>query len=173
MSRARIQAFVFAGFLAGGAGSLFAYLLGTVDAGGFSPQFSETILLMAVLGGLGSLAGPFLGTVYLGIATFVLSSTSAVNAAIGVAVLVLLVLAPGGVSQVVYAGRDAFLRRVAERFDITVPSLISASRLDSSGRTRTDILPKRTRTGSTEFVPERYRLDVVPENVASLRANQS
>ena len=170
LARARIQAFVFAGFLAGGAGSLFAYLLGTVDAGGFSPQFSETVLLMAVLGGLGSLAGPFLGTVYLAVATFVFSSTAAVDAAVGVAVLVLLVLAPGGVSQVVYAGRDAFLRRVAERFNITVPSLIASSRLDSSGRARTVILPKRTRTGSTEFVPERYRLDVVPENVAALRA---
>lgn len=173
LPRARIQAFVFAGFLAGGAGSLYAYLLGTVDAGGFSPQFSETILLMAVLGGLGSLAGPFLGTVYLAVATFVFSSTAAVDAAIGIAVLTLLVLAPGGVSQVVYAGRDAFLRRVAERFDITVPSLISSSRLDSSGRNRTPMLPKRTRTGSTEFVPERYRLDAVPENVAALRMKQS
>ncbi|MHB8718499.1 MAG: ABC transporter permease [Candidatus Dormibacteria bacterium] len=172
LARARIQAFVFAGFLAGGAGSLFAYLLGTVDGGGFSPQFSETILLMAVLGGLGSLAGPFLGVVYLAVATFVVSSSSGVNAAIGFAVLTLLVLAPGGVSQVVYAGRDAFLRRVAERFAITVPSLLSGSRLDSPGAERIPILPKRTRAGSTEFVPHRYRLDALPENVAALRGRQ-
>lgn len=167
--RARVQAFVFSGFLAGAAGSLFAYLIGTVDAGGFAPQFSETILLMAVLGGLGSLAGPFLGVVYLALVTFLFPAASDVNAAVGIAVIVLLVLAPGGASQVVYAARDAFLRRVADRYGVVVPSLISGSRLDAGGHVRVPMAPKLSPTGGTAFVPRRYRLDVVPENVAALR----
>jgi branched-chain amino acid transport system permease protein len=171
--RARMQAFAFAGFLAGAAGSLFAYLLGTVDAGGFAPSFSETILLMAVLGGLGSLAGPFLGVVFLAVVTFLFPSAADVNAAVGAAVIVLLVLAPGGVSQVVYLARDAFLRRVAERFGVVVPSLISGSRVDRAGHVRVPLAPNRTRGGSTAFVPRRYRLDAVPENVSAMRGPTS
>lgn len=169
LTRARLQAFAVSGFIAGGAGALYAFQLGQVGQGTFPPELSEDILLMTVLGGLGSLAGPFLGVIYLGFAHFLTGDGTAQSAAVGVAVIVLLTLAPGGVAQVLYVGRDAFLRRVADRHHLVVPSLISGSRLSASGRMRVPLAPKLGPGGGAVFVPRRYRLDAVPANVAALR----
>lgn len=157
--RTRLAGFAVSGFLAGGAGALFAFGVQTPSPGAFTPAFSQDLLLMVVLGGLGALSGPLLGVVYLGVVSNVFSAGSGASAAIGVAVLVMLIAAPGGVSQVIFGARDAILRRIADRHGIVVETLADTSVEDIDGRRRARLLPKVSATGGEAFVPRRYRLE--------------
>ena len=156
--RARLQAFAVSGTIAAFAGGLYAYSLGTLDSGTFSPAFSEDLLLMAVLGGLGFIGGPLLGVLYLALVTAFLGGGSAGDAAIGAGVVVLLLLAPGGITQLVFGVRDAVLRRIAEQRGIVVPSLVADVRVDPDGRVRVPISPRLGDSGIPADVPRRYRL---------------
>lgn len=126
----RLAAFAISGFVAGLAGSLVAYQNTVFSAGGFSPEQSIALFVMAVIGGVGSLAGAVLGAVYLvglpllpGLRDirFIQLLTS------GIGVLLVLNFLPGGLAQGVYDLRDAFLRRVARRHGLHVASLVADS----------------------------------------------
>src|SRR5581483_917462 len=64
---ARLQAFAISGALAAGAGALFVFHEHAVDPVSFIPAVSINIFLIAVVGGLGSIAGPLIGMVFFGI----------------------------------------------------------------------------------------------------------
>ncbi len=130
LARTRLAAFAMSGFIAAVAGALFAYQQRTVDAQTYSPRTSILIFTMTIIGGAGSLAGAVIGAVYvLGIPLLpglreidnidLLSS--------GVGLLVLLLFLPGGLAEGFYRARDSFLRRVAAKHKIHVPSLIADS----------------------------------------------
>ena len=58
----KLAAFVIAALFAGAAGALYAYFVESVyPASIFDPNFDVAIVLMAFLGGLGTIAGPILG----------------------------------------------------------------------------------------------------------------
>jgi branched-chain amino acid transport system permease protein len=59
----RLIAFVISTFFAGLAGGLFAYSLRYVDHSVFNPYYSFLPLMMAVIGGLGTIEGPIIGAV--------------------------------------------------------------------------------------------------------------
>lgn len=61
----KLLAFVFSTFFAGIAGGLYVYFIGFVDNSIFSPANSFTPLIMSVIGGLGTIAGPIVGAVIL------------------------------------------------------------------------------------------------------------
>lgn len=61
----KLFAFVMAAFFAGVAGSLYAHHIGVLDPGKFNFDYSVEILLMAVLGGLGSITGSLIAAVAL------------------------------------------------------------------------------------------------------------
>ena len=61
----KLFAFVMAAFFAGVAGSLYAHHIGVLDPGKFNFDYSVEILLMAVLGGLGSITGSIIAAVAL------------------------------------------------------------------------------------------------------------
>ncbi|MCA1830603.1 MAG: branched-chain amino acid ABC transporter permease [Actinomycetota bacterium] len=65
VAKYKLMAFALSGLIAGFAGALFAHWSGTVSAGGelpaFGLQFSLTIVFFTILGGVRSIAGPFLG----------------------------------------------------------------------------------------------------------------
>jgi branched-chain amino acid transport system permease protein len=61
----KIKAFLIAGLLAGIAGSLYAHYFAFVDPDSFSVDVSIFILSMVLVGGMGTLWGPILGTVLL------------------------------------------------------------------------------------------------------------
>jgi branched-chain amino acid transport system permease protein len=62
---AKLGAFAVGSFYCGVAGALFAFAyLGTVEPHGFDLDRSFQILFMVILGGLGSVAGPFLGAAF-------------------------------------------------------------------------------------------------------------
>jgi branched-chain amino acid transport system permease protein len=63
--RAKLLAFAIGSFYSGVAGALWAFAyLGTVEPHGFDLDRSFQILFIAILGGLGSVAGPFLGAAF-------------------------------------------------------------------------------------------------------------
>ncbi len=159
LTRARLQAFVVSGFFAALGGALFAYQVGGASGGGFTPEFSEKLFLMTVVGGLGAVAGPFLGAVFLLVATTLVDTGSGSGAVVAAAAIILLLSAPGGVAQVVASIRDSFLRRVADRYHVEVPAFAHGAG-ETDGRAR--LAPKRLSSGATEFVPRRYRLDRRP-----------
>src|SRR5207302_2439681 len=65
--RARLEAFVIAGFIAAVAGGLFAYQQHNVTTLGFGPDKSLDVFLLTVIGGLGSVAGPLVGSLFQGV----------------------------------------------------------------------------------------------------------
>lgn len=126
----RLGAFAISGFIAALAGSLYAYNAQSIDYNRFQPITSLVMFSLVVIGGMGSLTGPFLGAVYvLGIQYFL--PTELQLFATGFGMLILLLVLPGGLGQAFYALRDRYLRFVAEKRDILVPSLI-ADRLEAA-----------------------------------------
>ena len=65
LSKYRIMAFGISSFFAGIGGALFAHYLGFVSAEGFTIFLSIQFLAMVVIGGLGSVAGSLLGTIFI------------------------------------------------------------------------------------------------------------
>lgn len=59
----RLLAFILSTFFAGLAGGLYAQCIRYIDVSIFSPHFSFLPLMMAVIGGLGTLSGPLIGSV--------------------------------------------------------------------------------------------------------------
>jgi len=120
----RLSVFAISGFIAALAGALYAYNEQSVDYTRFLPQTSLLMFSMVVIGGMGSLVGPILGAVYIGVIQNYLSANLQLFAT-GFGLLVLLLVFPGGLGQVVFSLRDRFLRGLSEKHDITVPSLFA------------------------------------------------
>jgi branched-chain amino acid transport system permease protein len=156
--RLRLSAFAISGFFAALAGGLFAFHQHAVSATAFAPEVSVTMFVMAVIGGLGSVAGPLIGTTFYTILKIFSVSPLIEFFATGAGGLFILLFVPGGLSQLVYGIRDAILRRVASRNRIVVPSLVADTALSAEGA-RAEILAKRGAAGGEAFVPVRYRLE--------------
>jgi hypothetical protein len=88
---------------------------------------SLTAFLYAVVGGLTSLPGAVLGTIAFSALGFAGGPNLSVLAS-GVGVSIILLVFPGGLAQAAQQARDGALRRLAERHDLHVPSLVSDSR---------------------------------------------
>jgi branched-chain amino acid transport system permease protein len=122
---ARLAAFAISGFFAAVAGGLFAHIQGVVDPNQFSPSQSLQIFAMCVIGGLTSVGGALVGALYVLGFQYFLPDYSLL--ASGMGMLLLLLFFPGGLSELGINLRDAFLRRVAIKKGIHVPSLLADS----------------------------------------------
>ncbi|HUF33864.1 MAG TPA: ABC transporter permease [Acidimicrobiales bacterium] len=128
LARTRLTAFAISGFIAALAGGLLAYQSMAVDAGTYAPDRSISFFAMTVIGGLTSLPGAMLGAIYVeGLPFFFNNSNFVRLLTSGVGLLVLLLFLPGGLSEALYRTRDRFLRWVAARNGIHVPSLVADS----------------------------------------------
>jgi hypothetical protein len=76
---------------------------------------------------LGSQSGAILGAIYVEGAQYFLPREFTLLAT-GFGLLVLLLFFPGGLGQLCFDARDAFLRWVAGRRQVTVPSLVADKR---------------------------------------------
>ena len=128
---ARISAFAISGFWAALAGAVFVYGQRVVDTQAFDPSVSLLLLIIVVLGGVTSLPGAMLGTLYIGVLKYAGFSAQVQTLASAIGVLILLWLFPGGLAQIVYDYvRDPLLRTVAVRRGLLVPSLLADTRAE-------------------------------------------
>lgn len=164
--RARLQAFAVSGAVAALAGGLFAYQQQGVAVGNFGVETSLTVFLMVVIGGLGSIAGPLLGAAFLAVVQ--LAYPAYVVPATAVAVVGVLLVAEGGLTQLVFGIRDTVLRRIAMKNRIVVPSLVADGKPTWSGDTKAPLRPKTSVGGAAAYVPVRYRLQHRPLQVAAV-----
>ncbi len=135
--RVKLQTFVFAGCIAGLGGALYVVVAGGTGQGSFGPAMSLEVFSFAVIGGLGSVAGALAGIFFFRLVDFTLAqAVSGDIAAIlrlsltGGGLLLVLYFLPGGLWQFVHRLRDRYLRWVADRRGLVVPSLVADRRED-------------------------------------------
>jgi branched-chain amino acid transport system permease protein len=119
-----LSGFVFSGMLAGIAGGLHVIILHGVRVGSYQPVQSLEVFAMAVIGGLGSVGGVLLGVFALR-AIQNIGSPGTRLLITGTSLLAVLLVLPGGLGQAAFAVRDRFLKIVAKRRGLLVPSLVA------------------------------------------------
>jgi ABC-type branched-subunit amino acid transport system ATPase component/ABC-type branched-subunit amino acid transport system permease subunit len=138
-ARTKIAAFAISGAMAAVGGALFAYQVGAVDSTTFPIDLSLSVFVFAVVGGIASPYGAVCGAVFYQVLNFFgnsifgfldhigLHSLVGVIDELGISGGVLLVLSffPGGIASTGTAARDRFLRRVASKRNIDLPSLLA------------------------------------------------
>jgi ABC-type branched-subunit amino acid transport system ATPase component/ABC-type branched-subunit amino acid transport system permease subunit len=111
----KLQMFVIGGALAGLGGAVYGHLLAEQAANAYTVDSSINTAGAAVVGGLGILAGPLLGSLYLiGLPTFVHLDNVGV-AATSAGWLLLLLKWPGGIGQALAPARDRLVDWLARR----------------------------------------------------------
>jgi branched-chain amino acid transport system permease protein len=124
----KLAAFAISGFIAAIAGGLFTFYLQSVDSNTFTATASVNVFTVAVIGGLTSLPGAIIGAVWVEGIPFLFNGDPIIRLLTSsVGLLALLMFVPGGLSEVFYTQRDSFLRWVAKRNKIHVPSLLADS----------------------------------------------
>ena len=166
--RTRLATFALSGFIASMAGVLFAHHQHAVSQQAFLPDQSIQMFIMAVIGGLGSVSGVLLGPLYIGLVKVLLPAEFQLLAG-AVGVLFVLLFIPGGLGSLVYGLRDSFLRRVAIRNRIFVPSLLADYRTDAH-MSVVPIAPKYDLDGQVATIERRYRL---PSRIGAAGASQA
>ena len=135
LARTRLAAFAISGFIAAVAGALYAYQQGVVEPGAFPPEKSIELFAMTVIGGLTSLPGAMLGAAFVkGLPLLPgLKDVEQIELLTsGVGLVFVLYFLPGGLAEGAYRIRDRFLRFVAARHGIHVPSLVADSLVQDS-----------------------------------------
>lgn len=163
LARTRLAAFAISGFIAAVAGGLFAYLQGSVTPEAFPPERSIQLFVMTVIGGLTSLPGAMLGAAFvLGLPLLPgLRDVELIEfITSGAGLILVLYFLPGGLAEGMYRIRDRFLRWVAARNQIHVPSLIADSLVLDTEAADTTV------AAAEEHVLEAERLEHDPSVIA-------
>src|SRR5439155_5161522 len=127
--RLKLVGFAVSGGIAGFAGALYVLHQTAFKTDAFGPEVSLRLFAMVVIGGLGSLPGAILGAAYIRGAEFFLPRGWQLIAS-GGGIIALLLFLPGGLGGLLYQLRDGFLRKVAERRRMLVPSLLADVRVE-------------------------------------------
>jgi len=138
-TRVKLQTFVLSGCLAGMAGALYVLVLKGAGQGTFHPNMSIEVFSFAVIGGLGTVAGALTGVFFFRFVDYALGEYFSGDVAAilrlsltGGGLLGVLYFLPGGLWQFVQRQRDRYLRAVAARRGILVPSLVADKRVDEA-----------------------------------------
>lgn len=116
----KVQAFMFAGFIAGVGGALYGHTLSFIDDTTFPVTASIDIAKIAVIGGISMLSGPLIGAFFvIGLPSFV-PLGSAGLAATSFGQLLIIMYLPKGLVQVVVPLRDRLARFLSARSGIDV-----------------------------------------------------
>ena len=122
--RAKLTAFAFSGFIAAFAGAVFVHHQREFGIQPYEATESLAVFTMVVIGGLGSIPGAIVGALYVkGTQHFLPTELSFFASGIGL--LAVLIALPGGLASLIYRGRDGYLRWVANKHRILVPSLFA------------------------------------------------
>ena len=152
--RTRLSAFAFSGFLAGMAGVLFVFHQNGISPGSYDATRSVDMFLMAVLGGLGSVVTVLVGAIYFATAALVVGGLGGQLLAGSMGVLLILVFLPTGLGSLIFRARDGWLRRIATRNRIFVPTL-AAGRMKVGDEA---LVPIAERPDDAADVENRYEL---------------
>jgi ABC-type branched-subunit amino acid transport system ATPase component/ABC-type branched-subunit amino acid transport system permease subunit len=111
----KLQTFVIGGVLAGLGGAVYGHVLAQEGSSAFTVDSSIDVAAIAVIGGLGLLIGPILGSLYIiGVPQFIpLDNVGIAATALGW--LLLILSAPGGIGQAVAPYRDRIVDFLARR----------------------------------------------------------
>ncbi|HUR51644.1 MAG TPA: ATP-binding cassette domain-containing protein [Mycobacteriales bacterium] len=123
----KLQGFALAGFLAGIGGAMYGHSLSVISATSFPTKASIDAVVMAVIGGIGLLSGPFLGAAVVQGATF-LPLDSAGLAATSLGQLLIIMYLPGGLGSLVAPVRDRIANLLARRAGVDVEAAYAAER---------------------------------------------
>ena len=164
--RTRLAAFAVSGGIAGMAGVLLAYSQHNVIPGSYSVFASITLFLAATIGGLTSvpwavsgaislevfvLFGPRfyqqLGQTFIAVVPLLLT---------GPLLVINLYFYPGGSAEGGFQARDKFLRWVARRHNLVVPSLVADRRVEAEEEAKADVV-----TAAERHVEELDSFDVL------------
>jgi branched-chain amino acid transport system permease protein len=152
--RTRLSAFAFSGFLAGMAGVLFVFHQNGISPASYDATRSVDMFLMAVLGGLGSVVTVLVGAVYFATAALVVGGIGGQLLAGSTGVLLILLFLPTGLGSLIFRARDGWLRRIATRNRIFVPTL-AAGRMKVGEEA---LVPIAERPDDAAEVVNRYEL---------------
>jgi ABC-type branched-subunit amino acid transport system permease subunit len=116
LASTRLLAFALSGGIAALAGVAFATRVGTVNAIDFPTETSLLLVLMAIIGGLPTLSGPFLGAFVVFGLPFLLKFDNAWVIPIGTGVLAIVVITrlQGGLGGIGLKGRQAVIETLVE-----------------------------------------------------------
>ncbi|MEY2475605.1 MAG: branched-chain amino acid transport system permease protein livM [Actinomycetota bacterium] len=156
--RARITAFMISGFFAGLAGVLYVHHQFGAVATSFEPERSVNLFVGVVVGGMASLSGGVLAAIYFGVLIGYLLPRNLVGLAQSISVIGVLILFPGGLTQLLYGARDAVLRIVALRNRVVVPSLFGESEVADWDDRRAPLAPTGRGGLATLRPGQKYRL---------------
>ena len=123
----KLQGFALAGFIAGIGGAMYGHSLSLIGATSFPTRASIDVVVIAVIGGIGLLYGPFLGAAVVQGATF-LPLDSAGLAATALGQLLIIMYIPSGLGSLVTPARDRIANRLALRAGVDVEAVYAAER---------------------------------------------
>ena len=133
VTKAKLTAFATSGFIAAVAGALLVHNQFGFDEVLFAPSQSLAVFTSAVVGGLGSVLGAALGALYFQGGKWFLPNAQWQVLTTAAGVLLVLLFIPGGLGDLAYRLRDLWLRSVARRRAIVVPSLVADVKVDEHG----------------------------------------
>ena len=117
-TRAKLTAFAVSGAIGALAGGLLVPATGSLRSLAFQPSESLLVMSIAVVGGISSITGGVLGTVFLvGIPTVFESSAQVRLFSSGLGMLVVLMYFPGGLISLLHNARDTMLTWMANKTD--------------------------------------------------------
>jgi len=151
-ARTTLAAFAISGFMAAFAGVLYIHLQGALGVAAYLPTESLTAFSMVVIGGLGSLSGALIGAFYVEGAKYFLPGNWALLAS-GAGLLLVLMILPGGIGAALADVRDGYLRWVARRRNLLVPSLLADRKADPV-EISPEVAEAAVEAAETEPVPE-------------------
>ena len=108
--RSKLTAFVISGFVAGVGGALFVHQQQAFSIDSFTTGESFNVFTSAVIGGLGSLGGAFLGALYLRGTRWFITDPAWQTLSTGAGVLLVLLILPGGLGGLWVKLRDVVVR---------------------------------------------------------------
>jgi ABC-type branched-subunit amino acid transport system ATPase component/ABC-type branched-subunit amino acid transport system permease subunit len=117
-TKAKLTAFALAGFVAGLGGALLAGAAVTIAFGNrfYTVPDSFNVVSIAVIGGLGSLAGAVTGALWvIGLPAFWPNNQTVLLLTSGIGLLIVLLYFPGGFTQLGYSLRGSILRWLEQR----------------------------------------------------------
>ena len=123
--RAKLTVFVFSGVTAGLAGALFAVLQSYITPDTFAFDIGLFFFVCIIIGGRGSILGPFLGTVVLTLLPEVVAPLAKLgNFFYGAVLLVVVLVIPEGVGQLITAALTRLSRRAGHESHVVQPDLV-------------------------------------------------